>query len=550
MIKWKRVVETAVCALLLSAVACGPSSAQTRELGKARKAIRHLVIVYDENISFDHYFGTYPVAANPKGEPAFTALPGTPKVEGYSRSLLTNNPNSLNGKNGRGRSNPFRLDRSQAATADQSHDYTAEQHAFDDGKMDLFPESVGHPDGPRVPGEHPGVLATSGLTMGYFDGNTVTALWNYAQHYAMSDRQFGDVFGPSTPGAIDLASGQTNGVVNDQNAQGLMMADGSGGFTLIADPEPAGDLCSSTTDPLVHMTGRNIGNLLTAAGVSWGFFEGGFDLTLVNPNGSTGCRRNSTSAWTLVRSRDYVPHHEPFQYYASTANPKHIRPLSLQAVGTNADRGANHQYDTHDFFDAVRAGNFPTISYLKAPAFEDGHAGYSSPLDEQRWIVSVLNFLEQQPQWDQTAVIVAYDDSDGWYDHVMAKTANGSATARDALNGAGRCGNGSDVLPGVQPGTPHAQGRCGPGPRLPLLVVSPWARANYVDHTTTTQSSILRLVEDLYLNSQRLGQGSFDADAGSLLGLFDFSGNKPKNAAPLILNPETGEARSAGRDSH
>lgn len=548
--KWTRQLTVAVSVLLLVNAARCASFGQTRELVRAQKAIRHLVIIYDENVSFDHYFGSYPVAANRQGEPVFTGAPRTPAVEGYSRFLLSKNPNYLNTSNGSGRSNPFRLDRTQAATADQSHDYTAEQQAFDDGKMDLFPESVGHPDGPRVPGKHPGVLATSGVTMGYFDGNTVTALWNYAQHYAMSDHQFGDVFGPSTPGAIDLVSGQTNGVVNDQNAQGVIVADGSGGFTLIADPEPMGDICSSTADPMVHMTGRNIGNLLTAANISWGFFEGGFDLASVNPNGSTGCRRNSTSPWTQVRSRDYVPHHEPFQYYASTANPKHIRPSSAQTVGTNADGGANHQYDTHDFFDAIRAGNFPTVSYLKAPAYEDGHAGYSSPLDEQRWIVSVLNFLEQRPEWNQTAVIVAYDDSDGWYDHVMAQTANGSSTARDALNGRGRCGNSLDALPGVAPAAQHAQGRCGPGPRLPLLIISPWARRNYVDHSVTTQSSILRLVEDLYLNSQRIGEGSFDARAGSLLGMFDFSGNKPRNATPLLLDPGTGEVQRTGGDSH
>lgn len=534
-----------LCILLIGGAAtCSLCVAQTREkssnLIEARKAIKHVVVLYQENVSFDHYFGTYPHALNPPGEPVFKPLPGTPKVDGYTEQLLKQNPNYLNPKNGKGRSNPFRLDRSQAATADQSHDYTAEQQAFNHGKMDLFPASVGHPDGPRVPGKHPGVLATSGITMGYFDGNTVTAYWNYAQHFAMSDHQFDVIFGPSTPGAINLISGQTNGVVNDQNAQGSMLPDGNGGFSLIGDPQPAYDICSSTSDALVHMTGRNIGELLTAANVSWGWFQGGFDLGAVNPNGSTGCHRNSTSPWTHVRTRDYVPHHEPFQYYKSTANPKHIRPSSPTVIGTNHDGGANHQYDTHDFFDAVKAGNFPAVSFLKAPAYEDGHAGYSSPLDEQRWVVKVINFLQNQPDWDHTAVIIAYDDSDGWYDHLMARTTNGSHTAGDALDGAGKCGDGNTALPGVNPATNHAQGRCGPGPRLPLLVISPWAKANYVDHTFTTQPSIIHLIEDLYLNSERLGGGSFDAQSGSLLGMFNFSKGRPQNTDKLILNPDTG----------
>jgi len=84
--------------------------------------IKHIVVIFNENISFDHYFGTYPVALNPKGEPHFHAKPGTPTVNGFSTGLLNNNPN-LNPANGAGATNPFRLDRSQAFTNDQDHDY-------------------------------------------------------------------------------------------------------------------------------------------------------------------------------------------------------------------------------------------------------------------------------------------------------------------------------------------------------------------------------------------------------------------------------------------
>jgi len=536
--KQRRFIQHTIGVLVTTAIAIAPLHAS--DINEAKKQIRHIVVLYQENVSFDHYFGTYPHALNPNGEPAFTPLPGTPKIDGYTPELVTRNPNYLNPQNGAGRANPFRLDRTQAATMDQDHDYAAEQQAFNGGRMDLFPASVGHADRPPVVGTYPGVLATSGLTMGYFDGNTVTAYWNYAQHYAMSDHQFDVIFGPSTPGAINLASGQTNGVVNDQNAEGFMLPDGNGGFTLIADPNPVSDVCSNPTSGLVHMTGRNVGDLLTEANITWGFFQGGFDLSAVNPNGSTGCGRHTTSPWTKILTKDYSPHHEPFQYYKSTANPKHIRPSSPKVVGTNHDGGANHQYDTHDFFDAVKAGNFPTVSYLKAATYQDGHAGTSSPLDEQTWIVSVINFLQQQPEWDHTAVIIAYDDSDGWYDHLMGKIVNGSATAKDTLDGAGKCGDSANTLPGVNPKTEHAQGRCGPGPRLPLLVVSPWAKANYVDHTVTDQTSILRLIEDLYLNGKRVGGGSFDAQSGSLLGMFDFDKGKPQNTEKLILDPGTG----------
>ena len=532
-----RSVALALVGILISGPTYGAEAAEPKDV------IRHVVVIYQENVSFDHYFATYPTALNPPGDPKFAALPGTPKVEGLSGELLTKNPNFLNEQNGLGKANPFRLRRDQAATADQDHDYQAEQLAYDSGKMNLFPKSVGSADGPRVPGEKAGVPSTTGLTMGYFDGNTVTAYWNYAQHFAMSDHQFDVTFGPSTPGAINLASGQTNGVVNDQNAEGGIVADGNGGFTIISDPQPYGDLCSSTSDALVHMTGRNIGDMLTEANVSWGFFQGGFDLTVVNPNGTTGCRRSSMSIAKLQK-RDYLPHHEPFQYYKSTANPEHVRPKSKKAIGTNGDTGANHQYDTHDFVDALKAGHFPSVSFLKAPAYQDGHAGYSSPLDEQKFVVGMINLLQQQPEWEHTVVIIAYDDSDGWYDHLMGPIVNGSASKLDQLNGVGKCGDGSTALPGTSPGTKHANGRCGFGPRLPLLVISPWAKPNFVDHTLTDQTSILRLIADIFLGGQRLGRGSFDAQSGSLNTMFDLSKGTPQNMQRVFLDPETGLVKS------
>jgi phospholipase C len=508
-----------------------------------KKAIRHVVVIFNENVSFDHYFATYPVALNSPGEPKFTALPGTPSVDGLSGDLLTKNPNFLNEANGPGKSNPFRLRRDQAATADQGHSYRPEQLAFNGGKMDLFPKSVGHADGPRVPGEHTGVPSTSGLTMGYYDGNTVTAYWNYAQYYAMSDRHFGVVFGPSTPGAINLVAGTTNGAVDDQNSQGALIPDGAGGLTMIGDPQPVGDACSNTVGSLAHMTSRNVGDLLTEAKVSWGFFQGGFDRTVVNANGTTDCHRSSIGV-TQLNVRDYTPHHQPFQYYKSTANLQHVRPKSVKSIGTNEDGGANHQYDTHDFLDALKSGNFPSVVYLKAPAFADGHAGNSDPLDEQNFTVTMINAIQQSPEWEHTVVFIAYDDSDGWYDHVKGPTRTGSAAIVDELDGTGKCGDPETALAGVDPATKHANGRCGFGPRLPLLVISPWSKPNFIDHTETDQTSILRFVEDIFLNGERIGQGSFDEKAGSLANLFDFSKSKPHNMRRVLLNADTGEVTS------
>jgi hypothetical protein len=169
------------------------------------------VVIYLENVSFDHYFGTYPHAANTSGQ-RFQPAPGTPTVNGLGNTpgaggtgtLLTNNPNRDLAGNP---ANPRRLDPTNlndVLTCDQDHGYTAEQQAFDGGKMDKFLTSVGTASGTNGPGQP----CKASDVMHYYDGNTTTGLWNYAQQYAMSDNSFGT----TSPGAINLAAGNTGGV--------------------------------------------------------------------------------------------------------------------------------------------------------------------------------------------------------------------------------------------------------------------------------------------------------------------------------------------------
>ena len=520
------------------ALAANPKAAKAAASQPTATPIKHLVVIFQENVSFDHYFGTYPYATNPAGEPKFTPAGGTPSVNGLNNALLTANPN-LNPANGSGATNPFRLDLLQAATNDQDHDYTPEQLAFDGGVMDLFPANTGTAGPP--PSAPPQQVLTTGLTMGYYDGNTVTALWNYAQYFAMSDNSYDTNFGPSTPGALNLVSGQTNGVVQNLNGSGAIIGDGNGGYSVISDADPLNDVCSTPSGEVFQMGGKNIGDLLNSAGVSWGFFEGGFDLTITNPNGTTGCKRSTTSVITGVAKADYIPHHQPFQYYASTANPTHVRPTSPSTVGRSGDPG-NHQYDIHDFFDAINAGNFPQVSFLKAPGYQDGHAGYSDPIDEQKFIVDTVNFLMGLPDWASTAVVINYDDSDGWYDHQLGQIVNTSQTSADGLTAPGQCGTAAPQLSGIS--APHAQGRCGYGPRLPMMVISPYARQNYVDHTMTDQTSIIRFVEDNWLNGQRIGNGSFDAVANSIASMLGAAPNSCFRY--VLLNDNTGLVTQTG----
>jgi phospholipase C len=537
-----------------------PGSGQSAVFTPTTTPIKHLVVIFQENVSFDHYFATYPVAANLPGENPFHAAPGTPSVNGLSGSLLTNNSNL---------SNPQRLSPAQALTCDQDHGYTSEQNAFDHGLMDKFVQSTGHnitlatclaSVGDKAPVTGP---SPNYAVMDYYDGNTVTGLWNYAQNFALSDNSYGTTMGPSTPGALNVTSGNTYGaicgpasaVINaaactgatpPAATPGVVAAAGPG--TTYSDSDPLYDVCSNnathggtySASSDIAMGGTNIGDLLNKAGLTWGWFQGGFAAPGYVPGQPstdnlskvcTGSHTNIGGASVI----DYIPHHEPFQYYASTANPQHLPPLSVATIG-HQDQ-ANHQYDLSDFWAAANSGNLPAVSYLKAPAYQDGHAGYSDPTDEQTFLASTINRLEQLPSWSSTAVVINWDDSDGWYDHQLGSIVTQSQTSLDTLTGANQCGATASDVPMTAAGTPE-QGRCGVGPRIPMLVISPWAKRNFVDNTFTDQTSIVRFIEDNWLGGQRIGNGDADALAGSLDNMFKFSF---PSAPPLFLNPATGE---------
>ena len=461
--------------------------------------IKHLVVIIPENQSFDHYFGTYPKAENLPGEVRFKAKPNTPKVDGLSRELREHNPNLVN---------PFRLPPMRKMPCPPDHFMPEQEAAIDRGRMDRFVQESGD-----MCAAH-----TQKYVMSYFDGNTVTAHWNYAQRFAMSDAFHADVLGPSTPGHLNLIAGQTHGAQPGNFEADRVQYSIRG--TMVNDPDPAGDDCSAPPKdiPNLSMSGRNIGDLLNERRVSWGYFQGGFAPT-DRVHGTAICGAEHGNVYGT--QPDYVPHHEPFQYYAQTANPHHRRPTAPRMIGST-DR-ANHQYGLKDFWKAAKKGHQPAVSFLKPPAWADSHAGYSNPLAEQRWLVKKMNHLQRLDTWRQTAILIVYDDSGGWYDHVEPPLCSESAIPGfDSLTGAGRCGN---PAPGVY------QGRCGLGMRIPFTIVSPYARSNYVDHRVLQQSSVLRFVEDNW-RLGRLGNESFDADAASIEPLFDWK----RNTHRLILH--------------
>jgi phospholipase C len=610
-----------------------------------RPNIKHVVVIFQENASFDHYFATYPDAKNSDGT-HFVARGDTPTVNGLtdgnsqfpervSVGLHDFNPNqpvgAPTGQNPNGGANPFRMTHDQAVTCSNNHDYKGEQLATNQGFMDQFPQQNF---------QNGAGCATDGSTvMGYFDGNTVTAMWNWAQRFAISDNSWDATYGPSTPGAINLISGQTAGgvlhffngakgatgqltdsvpgtTIPDQffvgstnplvkvNVGGAPATVQSGTMTTDFDPylddcgaDHGGTVASSAGT--IEFTGKNVGDLLNEKGITWGWFAGGFrtakaasaattDAThplagvnndpfgtpifggAANDGQATGVGSASFTPAVCAAAHvlhpdattsfdgkaalhgvraDYNPHHSPFQYYASTRNPHHLPPSSVHAIGKTDQ--ANHQYDLLDFYDAVKAGNLPAVSYLKGFNRDDGHpGGESDPLSEQRFLVQTINILQASPDWAETVVFIAWDDSDGWYDHAAPPLVNPSAAAGfDAVSSAngGNCGT---------PKPDALQGRCSFGPRLALSVVSPWTKVNYVDHSQTDQTSILRFIEDNwnlnYIDGPAMRDNtnglrkpnftvapqkqSFDVITGSFDNVFD----RVPHLERFILDPVTG----------
>jgi phospholipase C len=519
-------VLAVVAAVVVAAAGLGSSSNLTtasasnvNNSANTTTPIKHVVVIFDENESFDHYFGTYPYATNTDGTSfcpaAGTAgLPGSsqtvntelaaglvpastlgsavtsgncstyqgvvPNPEAGSSPPVTNtatpNPNEYQ---------PQRIPDTAAVTCDNNHSYTPEEEAEDGGKMDDFVQFT------SANCTIPGVTGSSpGIGMDYFDGNAVSGLWNYAQNYAMSDNSWDATFGPTMIGSVNMFGATNYSTLT--------------GSSYISNTNPVWDDIDGQSG---EMGGDNIGTLLNNKGVSWGWFEQGFSTpgtTVTNVNGGGAA---------MFSSIYDVP-----DWWQSTSNEDHTAPASLSEIGFAG--AANHQYDTPDFTDALNGtggATLPAVSFLRADEVNTGHPSVSDPLDEQKWITQDINSIEQSPYWPSTAIVIEYDDSDGYYDHQKPTIINSSDTGNDS----------TICTSAFTAGVPEIGGHsdsCGPSQRLPFLVISPYAKHNYVDHSMTTQVSTLKFIEQNW-GLPTIGGATFDnlTQVGNLDSFFDWS---------------------------
>jgi acid phosphatase len=469
--------------------------------------IKTIVVIYAENRSFDHLYGFFPGAngiANATQEqkiqldhdgeplPYLTIFDhhGTPDPR------FPHMPNA-----------PFPID---APPIDMANDKIGPSpiHAFyhnkeqiNGGKNNMFAAMSNR----------------GGWVMGYFDGSKLR-MWQWASEYALADNFFMAAFGGSYLNHLWLVCACTpqhqeppdsmrarldqdgrltkkldspsakDGAVQLYSAGGQVSPDGysvnttqppyqpsgvppeAGGDHDLADPKGT----TARGAPLPPQTVKTIGDTLSAKGVTWAWYAGGWDLALAD--GRQPPQEKRKIIYTAEDGSPYfVPHHQPFNYFARFA------------PGTS-DRAA-HLKDGEDFLRDVDAGSLPQVSFYKPVGRLTQHPLYTDLFSGDEHIADLLERLRQSPQWNEMAVIVTYDENGGFWDHVPPPSGTGWSD------------------------------RWGPGTRTPAIIVSPFARRGYVDHTSYDTTSVLKLITRRFELERLPGVRE---QVGDLTGAFDF----------------------------
>jgi phospholipase C len=419
--------------------------------------IQHIIVVYQENWSFDSLYGRFP-GANGIANAGDTAR----QVDKSGRSYPVL-PQPLNGGRPDTRfpadlpNGPFdasRYVKPDERTGDMIHRFYQQQLQINGGAMDKF---VAWTD-------------AGGLVMSYYDATDMPE-GRLAQQYTIADNFFHAAYGGSylnhfwlICGCMPVWPDAPADLVSEEDANRMMVRDGAvtpDGFS-INTTQPRNPPFAGSNDParrLPPQTMPTIGDRLREAGISWAWYAGGWnDAVAGRPNGL------------------FQFHHQPFNYFANYADGRPTR--------------AEHLKDTDDLFAALRDGTLPAVSFVKPLGEDNEHPGYATLSRGQEYVGDLVAAVKASRHWQDTVIIIAYDENGGRWDHVA----------------------------------PPKIDRWGPGTRVPAIIISPFARRGFVDHTVYDTTSILALIETRWGLAPL---GPRDAAANNMLAAFDFDQGPP-----------------------
>lgn len=484
-IRFARTRLQRVIARLVLAVTCllpaNCSTPPVQQAPRGLEAIDHIIVIYAENRSFDNLYGLFPGAnglanVTPEqytqidrdGKP-FDVLPPVwkekltkPEVDPAYPVNLPNKPFQIDG--------PLVNRPLSTPTRDLVHKYYQNIEQINGGKNNRFAA----------------VSDAGGLVMGYYDGSK-QKMWKWAQENTLADNFFMGAFGGSylnhqwlvcacTPQYPDAPPGLVAKVdtegrlvrLPDSPAsakKGPPRYDNDGpvseGYSVNTQqpsyqpsgipPKEGGDPRFADPDkkPLPPQTQKSVGDTLSAKGISWAWYGGAWNLALADGMQPPAAPRNVIYKDTPGHE-NFQPHHQPFNYFARFA------------PGT-ADR-EEHLKDGDEFLKAIDSGTLPQVAFYKPTGYLNEHPGYTDVLSGDQHLADILDHIRNSPLWSRTAVIVAYDENGGFWDHV----------------------------------SPPNGDKWGPGTRIPAIVISPYAKHGYVDHTQYDTTSIIKFITKRY----------------------------------------------------
>jgi phospholipase C len=431
-------------------------SAQTEAQGINK--INHVVVIFEENWSFDGLYGSFPGAnglANAGDHATQVDKNGVPYPTLPQPIDTTKSPPAPDPRFPANLPNqPFDLSQyvpPDQKTGDLVHRYYQEIYQIDGGKMDKF---VAWSD-------------AAGLVMSHYDATNMPE-GKLAQQYTLADNFFHSALGGSFLNHIWLVCACTPvwpnapaSKVAQLDANGIMVKDGSvtpDGYVIntnftINSPHPAN--ITDTTQLVPNQTMPTIGDRLSEKGIDWAWYSGGWnDAIAGHPNSL------------------FQFHHQPFAFFANYAD------------GTPGR--AAHLKDETDFTAALTNNTLPSVSFIKALGPDNEHPGYATLLQGQQHVADLVSSIQNSPYWNDTAIIITYDEHGGRWDHV----------------------------------SPPVIDRWGPGSRVPAIIISPFAKKGFVDHTQYETVSILKFIETRWGLAPLTSR---DAAANGLTNAFDFS---------------------------